>query len=196
MTALPKTQSFACAANDFAPASAPVDAFKSAMRRLANGVSLVTHGVGDARVGMTATSVSSLSAEPPTLIVCVNRSASLYASLNPGAAFGVSVLAAGQSEYADRFAGRSGLAGAARFEEGRWRRLPSGVSALADAAAIFECEVEDLVERHTHAIVIGRVRAAYSGTQAGALLYWRGNYEQLGWSEEEISRAIGLTPGR
>lgn len=196
MTALPSTQSFACAARELAPSHAPIDAFKSAMRWLANGVSLVTHGAGDARVGMTATSVSSLSADPPTLIVCINRSASLYAALKPGAAFGVSVLAAGQSEYADRFAGRTGLAGAARFDEGSWRRLPSGVSALADAAAIFECEVEDLVERHSHVIVIGRVRAAFSGTQASALLYWRGAYEQLGWSEDEISRAIGLSPTR
>jgi flavin reductase (DIM6/NTAB) family NADH-FMN oxidoreductase RutF len=176
------------------PAPVESEAFRLAMRDLASGVSLITHGVGRSRTGLTATSVSSPSADPPTLIVCINRASSLYSQIAVGDHFGVSVLAAGQEEYADVFAGRTGLKGAERFHGGRWLTAPSGVNLLADAVCTLECEVEDLIERHTYAIMIGRVRLARQGVAGGALVYWRGGYDQLGWSAEEVSRAIGLTP--
>jgi flavin reductase (DIM6/NTAB) family NADH-FMN oxidoreductase RutF len=180
--------------SDPAFVEADVDAFRAAMRRLASGVCLVTHSVGGARAGMTATAVASLSLDPPTLIVCLNRAASTYAGLAPGVAFGVSVLGADHREFAERFAGRTGEEGAERFREGRWLIPPSGAPLLWDALAAFECEVEDIVERHTHAIVIGRVKHAAAGSDGGALVYWRGGYDQLGWSRDELSRATGLSP--
>src|ERR1700689_4892587 len=125
-----------------APSAA--ESFRQAMRQLASGVSVITHGDGEYRTGLTATSVSSLSAEPPALIVCVNRSASLYARLGAGDLIGVNVLAADHAEIADRFAGRGGLKGAERFAEGHWVTTPDGVWLLADAIAAFECEVEDI----------------------------------------------------
>jgi flavin reductase (DIM6/NTAB) family NADH-FMN oxidoreductase RutF len=173
---------------------ADVDAFRAAMRQLAGGVCLVTHSVGGARAGMTASAVASLSLDPPTLIVCLNRSASTYASLAPGVAFGVSVLGADHRELAERFAGRTGEEGAERIRDGRWLIPPSGAPLLWDALAAFECEVEDVVERHTHAIVIGRVKHAVAGSGGGALVYWRGGYDQLGWSDDELSRATGRSP--
>jgi flavin reductase (DIM6/NTAB) family NADH-FMN oxidoreductase RutF len=173
---------------------ADVDTFRAAMRHLASGVCLVTHSIGGASTGMTATAVASLSLDPPTLIVCLNRAASTYAGLAPGAAFGVSVLGADHRELAERFAGRTSAEGAERFREGRWLIAPSGAPLLWDALAAFDCEVEDVVKRHTHAIVIGRVRRAASGVGGGALVYWRGGYDQLGWSRDELSRATGLSP--
>jgi len=168
--------------------------FRLAMRQLASGVCLVTHGEGEARVGLTATSVSSLSVDPPTLIVCVNRAASLYARLKRGDAFGVSVLGAQHGEYADRFAARTGLKGAERFGEGEWIETDARVLLLADALATFECEAEEIIERHTHAIVVGRVTSAAPQPNDGALLYWRGAYDRIGWSAEELSRVIGAVP--
>lgn len=165
--------------------------FRLAMRQLASGVCLVTHGQGEARVGLTATSVSSLSVDPPTLIVCVKRAASLYTRLKRGDAFGVSVLGAQHTEYADRFAARTGLKGAERFHEGDWIETPARVLVLADALATFACETEEIIERHTHAIIVGRVTSATPRPNEGALLYWRGGYECIGWSAEEVSRAIG-----
>jgi flavin reductase (DIM6/NTAB) family NADH-FMN oxidoreductase RutF len=166
--------------------------FKLAMRQLASGVCVITHGSGAQRTGFTATSVTSLSSEPPTLIVCVNRAASLYAQLASGDLFGVNVLGAHHCEIADRFAGRAGLAGADRFREGRWSTFADGVSILDDALAAFVCETDEVIVRHTHAILIGRVRLARPQAQGGALLYWRGTYDQIGWSDEEVSRAVGL----
>jgi len=177
-----------------APDATPAGAFRAAMRHLVSGVSLVTHGEGRAKTGMTATSVVSLSSEPPTLLVCVNRSASLYRGLKPGEGFGISVLSADQSEAADVFAGRTGLQGEDRFRHGRWVTTRGGVELLAGALAAFDCEVEETIERHTHAIVVGRVRQAFAGEGGGALLYWRGAYDQLGWRADEVSRAVGVTP--
>ena len=168
--------------------------FRAAMRQLASGVCLITHGMGAGRRGMAATSVSSLSIDPPTLIVCVSRGASIYPELALGNAFGVSILAADQQEIADRFAGRTGVNGAERFDEERWLIAPSGVSLLADSVSAFECEVEAIVERHTHAIVIGRVKRVADRGGDGALVYWRGGYDRVGWSAEEVSRAVGLSP--
>ena len=70
-------------------------------------------------------------------------------------------------------------------------QTPAGASVLAEALAIFECEAEDVIERHTHAIVVGRVSFAAPRLDEAALLYWRGVYERIGWSAEEVSRAAG-----
>ncbi len=169
-------------------------AYRSAMRQLASGVAVVTVGEGDARNGMTATSVTSLSAEPPTLLVCANRGASSYPAFERLGAFVVNVLAADQREIADCFAGRTGAKGVERFAAGDWIALPDGGFALAGAIAVFDCVLEERIERRSHAIVIGRVRRALIGAGAGALVYWRGGYDQVGWSDAEISRAVGLRP--
>ncbi|HXT05581.1 MAG TPA: flavin reductase family protein [Roseiarcus sp.] len=172
------------------------DAFRLARRELASGVCLVTHGAGETRAGLTATSVTSLSVEPPTLIVCVSRADLLYQRLATGDLFGVSVLAAHHAEHADCFASRASPKRADRFRDGAWATTRGGVSVLADAIAIFECEAEDVIERHAHAIVVGRVTLAAARPCEGALLYWRGAYDHIGWSEDEISRVNGVMPAR
>ena len=176
------------------PATASETAFRAAMRQLASGVSLVTIGEGEARIGMTATAVCSYSAEPPSLLVCLNRGASIFAALKPGARFSINVLSAGQGELADVFAGRTGLKGAERFREARWEKTPAGAPALYGAAAVLDGEVEELIERHTQASVIARVAGAAAGAESGALVYWRGGYDQVGWSPDQIARAVGVTP--
>ena len=103
----------------------------------------------------------------------------------------MNVLGADQREIAEGF---SGSGSADRYTSEPWRELPSGLSGLASAAAVFDCEVEERLERATHAIIIGRVRHVLVGDSNGALLYWRAAYDQLGWGREEIARATGLSP--
>jgi flavin reductase (DIM6/NTAB) family NADH-FMN oxidoreductase RutF len=170
------------------------DSFRQALRQLASGVSLVTSGEGRAKIGLTATAVSPMSLDPPTLVICLDLVEPIRPALTVGARLGLSILAAGQAEFADRFASRSDVSQAERFAEGRWFIMPGGVSVLADAAAIFECEIEDIIERHGRAILIARARLAVAGALGGALIHWRGGYDQIGWSAEEVSRAIGLAP--
>ena len=94
---------------------ATTDDFKGAMRGLAGGVSVITVGQGRDITGMTVTSVTSLSVDPPTLIVSVNRSSSSWPLLRRYGAFGVNILGADQREIAERFSGTGGLKGADRF---------------------------------------------------------------------------------
>ena len=85
--------------------------FKDAMRRLVGGVCVITAGAGEERTGLTATSAVSLSVEPPTMIVCVNREASAWPVIHREGHFCVNVLGARHRAVADRFAGRGGVKG-------------------------------------------------------------------------------------
>jgi flavin reductase (DIM6/NTAB) family NADH-FMN oxidoreductase RutF len=151
-------------------------AFRQAMRRLAGGVGIITVGSGADRTGLTATSVTSLSAEPPRLLVCINRNASAWPLLAEYGTFGVNLLDSNQHDVADRFAGRNGEKGNARFAGGRWKSLVTGAPLLEGALAAIDCTVEEIIERHSHAIVIGRIEAVDLGEWSDPLLYWSGVY--------------------
>jgi flavin reductase (DIM6/NTAB) family NADH-FMN oxidoreductase RutF len=150
-----------------------VEAFRLAMRELVSGVAIVAAGQGAARNGCTATSLCSLSLEPPSLIVCLTRDSATLKTIRHEGVFGISLLAEAHASLADRFAGRSGLRGAARFEGCDVATLSTGAPLLQGAVAMIDCEVEETIERHTHAIVIGRVVAA-KATGGRPLLHWRG----------------------
>jgi len=154
-------------------------AFRAAMRKLAGAVSVLTVGQGEARTGLTATSVTSLSVEPPTLLICVNRAASSAAPLLKERAFAINVLRPHHRDVADRFAGKGGLKGPERYPGADWTRLETGAPVLADALAAFDCELEDAIERHSHLIIIGRVVASRITESAEPLLYWAGDYRGL-----------------
>jgi flavin reductase (DIM6/NTAB) family NADH-FMN oxidoreductase RutF len=163
--------------------------FRGAMRHLAGGVSVITAGRGKDISGMTVTSVSSLSVEPPTLIVSVNRESSSWPLLRRYGFFGVNILTADQVDVAERFAGKDGLKGAARFAGGQWFTRASGVPLLAGALAAIDCEVEDVVERHSHAIVIGRVLDLQISSRTAALAYWQGQYVAIDQIEDALRLA-------
>ena len=150
--------------------------FRQAMRRLAGGVGVITVGTGEDRTGLTATSVTALSAEPPRLLVCINRSASAWPLLTEYGSFGVNLLDSNQQDLADRFAGKSGEKGPARFTGTRWKSLVTGAPLLEGALAAIDCTVEEVIERHSHAIVIGRIEAVDLGNWSDPLLYWSGLY--------------------
>ncbi|MGA2793151.1 MAG: flavin reductase family protein [Roseiarcus sp.] len=149
--------------------------FKSAMRQMAGGISVIAAGIGDERTGLTVTSAVSLSMTPPTMIVSVNRAASAWPVIQRRRHFCVNALASHQQLVADRFAGFGGVKGAARYAGASWSVLSTGALALDDCIASIDCEVEEFVERHSHAIVIGAVRAVK--VQGGKpLLYSQGRY--------------------
>ena len=170
--------------------------FRSAMRHLTGGVSVITVGQGEDINGMTVTSVSSLSVDPPTLIVSVNRNASSWPLLERHGFFGVSILTSDQLDVAERFSGKDGLKGAARFAGARWFTRMTGVPLLAGALAAIDCEVEDIVERHSHAIVIGRVLDMELSSRSAALAYWQGQYVSIDQNEDAIKLAEVSVPAR
>ncbi|SFB86848.1 NADH-FMN oxidoreductase RutF, flavin reductase (DIM6/NTAB) family [Bosea sp. CRIB-10] len=173
-------------------APAQIPSFRAALRHLAGGVSVITTGQGADRTGLTVTSLSSLSAEPPTVMFGLNLSSSSFPVLARHRSFGVNFLNATQKQIADRFAGRAGEKGEARYAGASWTTGVTGAPLLEGALAALDCEVEELIERHSHAIVIGRVREVRLGGDDAALVYWRGDYERLGWMAEEARTACGL----
>jgi flavin reductase (DIM6/NTAB) family NADH-FMN oxidoreductase RutF len=159
------------------------------MRHLAGGVSVVTAGRARDITGMTVTSVSSLSVDPPTLIVSINRESSSWPLIKRYGFFGVNILTADQIDIAERFTGKGGLKGADRFAGAEWITRASGVPLLVGALAAVDCEVEDIVERHSHAIVIGRVLDLQVSTRTAALAYWQGQYVAIDQNEDAIRLA-------
>jgi 3-hydroxy-9,10-secoandrosta-1,3,5(10)-triene-9,17-dione monooxygenase reductase component len=164
--------------------SVPADAvqgatLKDAMRRQFGGVSVITAGTGIKRTGLTATSAVSLSVDPPTMIICVNRNASAWPVIRRERHFCVNILEARHQHIADRFAGRSGVNGAERYEGSRWRQFVTGAWGLEDALAVIDCSVEDIVERHSHGVIFGAVQWVHLGGGGEALVYGHGAYRAL-----------------
>lgn len=170
------------------PAAVDGQTFRQALRRLPGGVAVITAGEGDERTGLTATSATSFSVDPPTVLICVNRDASAAPIIARERRFGLSVPAAGQAEVARRFSGKNGLKGASRYEGAKWRTLTTGVLLLEGASAALDCAVDEIVERHSHLIVIGRVVGALTAGGAGALIYHEGEYRRV----EDYRRAFRL----
>lgn len=176
------------------PTPVPPGDFRGAMRHLTGGVSVITAGRGGEITGMTVTSVASLAVDPPTLIVSINRDASSFPLITRLSAFGVNILAADQLDIAERFAGKAGLKGADRFVGAEWIAGVSGAPLLVGALAALDCEVEEIIERHSHGIVIGRVREIRSSARTAALAYWQGQY--LAVDEDAVRLAEVSVPAR
>jgi flavin reductase (DIM6/NTAB) family NADH-FMN oxidoreductase RutF len=168
-------------------------AYPAALRQLARSVSVVSFQRGADWFGLTATSLSSLSVNPPTILISFDGAASI-AQAATQAPFGVSVLAASHAEIADRFGHGALVEATADDFEGSWETSPSGVVLRSDAVAALECEAEEIINRHGRAIVIGRIRDVFKIGGSGALVYWRGAYNSIGWTEDEVRRAVGLFP--
>ena len=172
--------------------TASTDDFRAAMRHLVGGVSVITVGRGDDFTGMTVTSVSSLSLDPSSLIVSVNRASSSWPLLRECVVFGVNILKADQIDIAERFSGKDGSKGVERFARATWIARPSGVRLLAGALAAIECETEDVIERHSHAIVVGRVRHVQFSPHDAALAYWHGDYVAID-RERDLARLADVS---
>ena len=168
-----------------------IDSFCAAMRELAGGVVVVTVGRNQDITGFTATSFASLSAHPPRLLVCVNKGSASWLALQRHPHFGVNILRNEERAFANRFAGRDGLKGAARYVGARWTTMVTGTPILENALAVLDCEVEEMLPRYDHSIVIGRVRAARSCPGSLPLVYWRGDYHSFQRTAEIRERVRG-----
>jgi flavin reductase (DIM6/NTAB) family NADH-FMN oxidoreductase RutF len=131
---------------------------------------------------MTATAVTSLAADPPSLLVCVNRGAGLAPALVQQARFSVNVLAADQVDVAKAFGGQLHVRGAGRFIYGNWCRVDdTEVPVLTGSRVSFECEVSHVHEWATHHIVIGTVLDVhFSSGDSQSLVYINGKYDVVG----------------
>jgi flavin reductase (DIM6/NTAB) family NADH-FMN oxidoreductase RutF len=152
--------------------------FRHAMGHFATGVTIVTSvGEDGEPVGTTASAVTSLSLDPPLLLVCFDRSSVTLEAVHAHGAFVVNVLAAPQRHLSANFA-RRGLA--ATWDGVRHRPGRTGSPHLEGVLAAIECTVEQRLPGGDHEIIVGRVHAVEtSGREASPLLYWRGGYGSM-----------------
>ena len=151
--------------------------FRTVMRQVVSSVAIVTARAGKVRNGLTATAVCSVSAEPPTMLICVNRRATAEGLIAESGAFAINVLTEDQHQIARLFS-TSKLGADERFAEGKWMSMVTGAPVLDGAVAAFDCRVEECHLSGTHHIYIGRVVAATSLDQH-ALLYRDGSFRRL-----------------
>jgi flavin reductase (DIM6/NTAB) family NADH-FMN oxidoreductase RutF len=156
----------------------PLDAarFRHTMSQLATGVTVVTARAPDGRaVGITASSVTSVSLDPPMLLVCIGREAEIHDVLLAAERFGVSVLGARQIDVARRFADRARQ----RLQDGEAVASPAGVPLIPGTLARIECLRRGHLIGGDHTIVTATLE--WSEVADGRpLCYFRGAYAELG----------------
>jgi len=154
--------------------------FKKAMRQCAGAVALVTVGAEPGRrTGLTVTSACSLSDDPPSLLVCVNRNASAHAPIRDERFFAVNFLGEDHTLLALAFSGQNGIKGEHRFALGRWIVGTTGAPLLEHAVAAFDCALVQEVETKTHSVFVGEIRDIRISVDANPLIYMRSSFQTV-----------------
>lgn len=163
--------------SDNTPLVVGQSAYRDAMARLGAAVNIVTSDGPAGRCGFTASSVCSVTDDPPTLLVCLNRTSANNARFKRNGVLCVNVLAARHEALSAAFAGP--LDSAARFAEGRWSTLGTGAPVLEGARVAFDCRIAQVTEVGTHSVLFCEVEAIRTGGNEEALIYLGRAYHRL-----------------
>ncbi|MFM0047142.1 flavin reductase family protein [Paraburkholderia sediminicola] len=145
--------------------------YKQAMRRLTSTIAIISTEFDGEPFGMVATAVSSLCVDPPALLICVNRSASISQPLLHRGHFVVNLLRHEHQELVGLFSGK--IKGRERFEHGRWDHS-EGAPILTDAQAAIVCDVDSQIHYGGHDVIVGRVKSVRVEDEIAPLLYQDG----------------------
>lgn len=155
--------------------------FRKAMSNFLTGVAVVTVAGDDGPRGVTVNSLTSVSLEPPILLICFDRRSNALKRVQDVGAFGVNILASNQKGLAQRFARQNGTAPFEPIDSRNWV-IADGVPLLSDSLVRITCELEQTFEAGTHTVVFGRPRQVQIKPQPGgarALGYWRSGYLEV-----------------
>ena len=151
--------------------------FKDALRLWASGVTIVTASSADqGPKGMTATSFSSVSMQPPQILVCLNQNTDTGALVLEQQQFAVNILSSDQQELSNQFAGGGNQQ--QRFAAAAWEAGENGAPLLTEALVSLECKLVQQVVAGSHWIVVGEVQKVVCRS-GEPLLYFAGGYRQL-----------------
>jgi flavin reductase (DIM6/NTAB) family NADH-FMN oxidoreductase RutF len=152
---------------------------RKVLGRFPTGVTVVTAHAG-APCGMTANAFTSVSLDPPSILVCISRNAAIYQAVRTAGCFAVSVLSAAQEDVARHFADHSRPRGAAEFGAVGWSPAPlTGTPVLDGSHAWLDCALITSYDGGDHEIFLGKVLAGGFGSARNALVYYGGSFHQL-----------------
>jgi flavin reductase len=157
----------------FASSSCEMGAFLHAMGGAVTGVGIVATDGPGGRFGVTVSSMASVSAEPPMLLVCVRASSPSAQAVKANGCFSLNLLHGEQAHLADAFAGRPRSGAPYEFSDPDWVDADHQMPRLESACATFVCELESAQQAGSHLILIGRVSACYQQQQPPLLYYGR-----------------------
>jgi flavin reductase (DIM6/NTAB) family NADH-FMN oxidoreductase RutF len=149
-------------------------AFWMALGQRATGMTVVTADSDDGPTGFLGLSAAHVTANPPTMLVSVDQKTSALAGILSRRHFAVNFLPATAAAVADAFGGRTGVSGAARFADGQWSVLATGAPVFRDALGVFDCLVDEVVQRSEVSIIIGKVVAVAARADGEPLIFFRG----------------------
>lgn len=156
------------------------DDHRYGMRHFAVGVSIITASDGEQRAGLTATAVCSVTADPPRLVVFVNKNVVANEVVLNSGALCVNVLEGAQEEVAKAFAGMiKEVHGDERFQYGQWNSLVTGAPALEGSLANFDCRVIKVFDESTHHAFLCEVLATCESSGGEALIYLNGAFRSI-----------------
>lgn len=151
-------------------------AFLEAMRLVPGAVAIIATAHEGMRGGLAATAWSSLSADPPTMLACVNRNASAHDLIGSAGAFSINLLDADHIETVAIFSAQRGLNGVDRFLPNEWETGELGQPLFRKAVAAFECRLKDMHDTGSHSLLIGQVSEVRTRPEGRPLLYREGAY--------------------
>lgn len=152
--------------------------YRDTMARLAAAVSVVTTDGPGGRAGFTATAICSVTDEPPTLLVCLNRNASAHPAVLSNGMLCINTLASHQQALSNLFGGKTPMA--ERFAAASWTTGATGAPVLDDAVASFECRISQISNIGTHDILYCEVLALRRNTGVDGLVYFDRHYHGVG----------------
>lgn len=155
--------------------------FCKGMRHLAGHCAVIASGDTQHPAGLTATAVCSVTANPPRLLVCINRDVYAHRVIVETGYLSINILASCQESIAKCFAGMlEGVAATDRFQHGQWAPGNSGIPVMQDALVSFECQVTEAIPASTHDMFLCEVvGVAGKMSQDGPLIYFNGQFAAL-----------------
>lgn len=144
--------------------------FAAGMRKAASSVCVVTTDGRSGKFGVTVSSMTSVSMEPPSILVCVNKDNFVAAAILENGVFCVNMLREDQSDISDMFAGRQGSE-IDRFALGSWAQSKTNCPALVGAATVFDCSLAENHSFGSHLVLIGRIVSVVNHPTSLALVY-------------------------
>ena len=155
--------------------------FRDAMARLGAAVNIITTEGVSGRGGVTASAVCSVTDDPPTLLICMNRQSRTGAQIKSNGVLCVNVLAAGQRDLSALFASSTETTVEEKFAAGRWSVLETGAPALDGAVAALDCRITDIVDKGTHSVIFADIVAIRLAEAAQpGLIYFSRGYHGVG----------------